>query len=130
VNVEQAYLFWDVLILPTRLSTKLTFRSHWRTREGGHLVWDAPTLVLLGCCLCSEATSEDIFFGHIVLLFSVLFSQMLLVFTKEGAQYSAVSDSDDAVVEESSDVCDEASDQTDAEEDEAEEAIEELYGPF
>lgn len=59
-----------------------------------------------------------------------MFSQVLLVFTKEGAQYSAVSDSDDAIVEESSDVCEEASDQTDAEEDEAEEAIEELYGPF
>lgn len=126
MNVEQAYLFQDVLILPTRLSTKLTFRSHWRTRDGGHLVWDAPTLVLLGCCLCSGATSEGIFFGHIV----VMFSQVLLVFTKEGAQYSAVSDSDDAIVEESSDVCEEASDQTDAEEDEAEEAIEELYGPF
>jgi hypothetical protein len=126
VNVEQAYLFQDVLILPTRLSTKLTFRSHWRTREGGHLVWDAPTLVLLGCRLCSGATSQGMFFGQSV----VMFSQILLVVINEGGQYSTVSDSDDAVVEESSDVCEEASDQTDAEEDEAEEAIEELYGPF
>jgi len=91
-----------------------------------HLVWDAPTLVLLGCCLCSGAISEGIFLGQSV----VMFSQILLVFTKEGGQYSAVSDSDDAVVEESSEVCEDASDQTDAEEDEAEEAIEELYGPF
>jgi hypothetical protein len=57
-------------------------------------------------------------------------SQVLLVGIKEGAQYSAVSNSEDVVVEESSDVCEEASDQTDAEEDEAEEAMEELYGPF
>lgn len=69
---------------------------------------------------------EGIFLGQIV----VMFSQVLLVGTKEGGQYSGVSESDDAVVEESSDVCEEASDQTDAQEDEAEEAIEELYGPF
>ena len=127
MNVEHAYLFQDVLILPTRLSTKLTFRSHWRTREGGHLGWAAPTLVLLGCCLCSGATSAGIFFGQKVV---VILSQVLLVGIKEGGQYSAVSNSEEAVVEESSDVCEEASDQTDAEEDEAEEAIEELYGPF
>jgi hypothetical protein len=128
VNVEHAYLFQDVLILPTRLSTKLTFRSHWRTRGGGHLGWAAPTLVLLGCCLCSGATSAGIFFGQKVV---VILSQVLVVGIKEGGQYSAVSNSEEeVVVEESSDVCEEASDQTDAEEDEAEEAMEELYGPF
>ena len=44
---------------------------------------------------------------------------------------SDVSESEDApVTEESSDDWEEASDQTDAEEEDAEEAIEELYGPF
>jgi hypothetical protein len=54
--------------LPTRLSTKLTFRSHCRTNGGGHPVRDvAPTEVLLGCCLSSGGggTSADNFcFGQ------------------------------------------------------------------
>jgi hypothetical protein len=44
---------------------------------------------------------------------------------------SEVSESEGApVTEESSDDWEDASDQTDAEEEDAEEAIEELYGPF
>jgi hypothetical protein len=130
--------FRIVGILPTRLSTKLTFRSHWRTKEGGHPVRAvAPTLVLLGCCRCSGATSAGkLCFGQYVAIETPC-SQALLAVINEGAgwlvqQYiSEVSESEDApVTEESSDDWEDASDQTDAEEEDAEEAIEELYGPF
>jgi hypothetical protein len=58
-------------------------------------------------------------------------SRVLLSAAKEGGQSaSVISVSDAPVTEESSDDWDAASDQTDAEEDEAEEAIEELYGPL
>jgi len=45
--------------LPTRLSTKVTFRSDCRTNAGGH-----PELDLLGFCLCSAGISTDNFLGH------------------------------------------------------------------
>jgi hypothetical protein len=58
-------------------------------------------------------------------------SQTLLTAVKDGGQHASdVSVSDALVTEESSDDCEAASDHTDAEEDEAEEAMEELYGPF
>ena len=64
-------------------------------------------------------------------------SQPLLTAAKDGGQHASeisdvsdVSVSDALVTEESSDDCEAASDQTDAEEDEAEEAIEEPYGPL
>ena len=57
-------------------------------------------------------------------------SQTLLAAAKDGGQHgSEVSCSDALVTEESSDDCDAASDQTEAEEDEADEAMDELYGP-
>jgi hypothetical protein len=57
-------------------------------------------------------------------------SQALLAAAKDGGQHtSGISCSDALVTEESSDVWDAASDQTEAEEDEADEAMDELYGP-
>jgi transcription elongation factor Elf1 len=113
-------------ILPTRLSTKLTLRSHCRTNDGGHLGWDVPLLVRRGCWRCSGATSTgNRCLGQYVAT-EMLCSQTLEVFVNEGAQYvSAISESEDApVTEESSDDWEATSDQTEADEDEAEEAIE------
>jgi hypothetical protein len=118
--------------LPTRLSTKLTLRSHCRTNVGGHPVRVVdPTLVLRGCCRCAGATSTcTLCLGQYVA------TDMPCSHAKEGAgwevqQYvSEVSLSEEEpVTEESSEDCEATSDQTEAVEDEAEEAIDELYGP-
>jgi hypothetical protein len=117
----------------TRLSTKLTLRSHCRTNVGGHPVRVVdPTLVLRGCCRCAGATSTcTLCLGQYVA------TDMPCSHAKEGAgwevqQYvSEVSLSEEEpVTEESSEDCEATSDQTEAVEDEAEEAIDELYGPF
>jgi hypothetical protein len=94
----------------------------------------APKLVLLGCCRNSDGTSTFVFcFGQNVVIERPC-SQILLADVKEGGgwlvqQYvSEISPSEDVLV--SSDDWEDTSDQTEAEEEEADEAIEELYGPF
>jgi hypothetical protein len=84
---EGTYFRISYFGLPTRLSTKVTFRSHCRTKEGGHPVRVlAPIEVLRGCCLCSEGagTSADVLcFGQYVVMERGC-SQTLLVVVKEG----------------------------------------------
>jgi hypothetical protein len=115
------------------LSTKLTLRSLWRTKEGGQPVRVVfPILDLLGC-LCSGTTSAGNFvFGQYVAIERPCSQVLLVVFVKEGGgcavwQYISDSESEEAlVIEESSDSWEEASDHTEAEEEDAEEAIEVL----
>lgn len=61
------------MILPTRLSTKLTFRSHCRIRDGGPPVREAAPDVRLGCGRCSGTILAKILFGQQVV--GVMISQ-------------------------------------------------------
>jgi hypothetical protein len=88
-----------------------------------------PTLVLLGCCRLSGVTSAAFLcFGQYV----ATVMPCSCVVQQYVSDVSNVSESEGnaPVTEESSDDWEEASDQTEADEEEAEEAIEELYGPF
>src|ERR1700712_3139431 len=87
--IERGYLFEDCHFLPTRLSTKVTFRSHCRTKEGGHVV----ALDLRGCWRCSGqiSTAESLFLGQCMAM---------------GSQEDSMSE-DPLVTEESSDTWEE-----------------------
>lgn len=123
-------------ILPTRLSTKLTFRSLWRTNDGGHRGSEVSALVRLGCCRCwvVVAVVADLCFLGQYVATDISCSQALVAATNEGGQLygcsEGISESEVLVTEESSDDWEAASDQTEAEDEEADEAIEELYRPW
>lgn len=110
-------------VLPTRPSTKETLRSHWRTNAGGHAARPCvPTLVLLGCCRCSGATATAFScFGQYVAA-DVPCSCVV-------EQYVSEDSESEGNAQVSSDDWEDASDQTEAEE-EAEEPMDEEYGPF
>jgi hypothetical protein len=115
--------------LPTRLSTKLTLRSLWRIRAGGHP--DRETTlpeVRLGFCRSSRGTSTEACDACLVHeTAGPGWSQDASARweLKHAAPYCSDESEVRTEMEVSSECCEQASDQTEAEEDDAVEASEE-----